>query len=204
MTQSIRRIRLALLAALAVLVGACQTTPKPAWELPAGLKSLPINGYPMAYVERGSGPTVVLVHGSLNDYRFWTSQIESLSSQFRIVSVSLRHYYPEAWKGQGDFSIKRHAEDLATFIERLHIGPVFVVGWSRGGNVAVDMARSRPDLVKKLALMDPSLDALVQDSGSARAEDERITRARTAETYFKKGEMEAGLQYFFDSSNGAG
>ena len=113
-------------------------SPSPAWSLPAGVKTLPVNGYPMAYFERGSGSTVVLVHGALNDYRYWMPQISSLSPRYRIIAVSLRHYYPERWDGKGDdFSLKMHAEDVAAFIERLGAGPVYLVAHSRGGSVAL-------------------------------------------------------------------
>lgn len=204
MRQSIRQSCVVSIFASTIIVGGCQIAPKPSWELPPGVKSLPANGYPIAYVARGSGPTVVFVHGSLNDYRYWTPQIEPLSSRFRVVSISLRHYYPEPWKGEGDFSIKLHAEDLATFIEHLRVGPVFLVGWSRGGTVAVDMTSSRPDLVRKLVLMDPALDALLPVPGGAPAEDTRVKRAKATEVYLRKGETEAGIQYFFDSNNGTG
>ncbi len=51
-----------------------QSVPGPIWNLPTGAKTLSANGYPMAYFERGPVPTVVLVHGSLNDNRYWTPQ----------------------------------------------------------------------------------------------------------------------------------
>jgi len=41
------------------------------WALPAGVAAVDVNGYPMACVERGAGQTIVLVHGSLSDYRYW-------------------------------------------------------------------------------------------------------------------------------------
>jgi esterase len=95
------------LALAAVLTG-CQTIQKPAWDLPADMKTLSANGYPMAFQERGVGPTVVLVHGTLQDYRYWDAQVSSLSPQFRVIAVSLRHYYPERWNGKGDdFSVKQ-------------------------------------------------------------------------------------------------
>ena len=68
--------------ALAFLLAGCQTVQKPAWELPAGVNTLPANGYPMAFQERGVGPTVVLVHGTLQDYRYWDAQVSSLSQSF--------------------------------------------------------------------------------------------------------------------------
>lgn len=189
-------------ASLAALAG-CQTVQTPHWDLPPGVKTLPVNGYPMAYVERGSGPTVVLVHGAINDYRYWTPQLESLSPRFRLVSISLRHYYPEPWNGDGEFSLKLHAEDLAAFIERFG-GPVYLVGHSRGGPVALATAHSRPDLVRKLVLMDPALFTLLPVPGGAPAEDPRIRRAKATEVYLRRGDTEGGLQYFFDDINGPG
>jgi len=46
-----------------------------AWPLPEGIKSVEVNGYPMAYQESGSGTALMLVHGSMNDYRCWNFQI---------------------------------------------------------------------------------------------------------------------------------
>ena len=190
--------------AFLIVLSACQTVQKPDWALPPGVTTLAVNGYPMAYVEQGSGPTVVLVHGSLNDYRYWTPQLETLSSRVRVVSVSLRHYYPEPWNGVGEFSFKRHSEDLATFIERLDVGPVYLVGWSRGGNVAVGTTRLRPDLVRKLVLMDPGLTELAPAPSNAPTLDPRIARIKATQVYFKRSDIEGGLEYYFDGVNGPG
>lgn len=192
------------LLASALAASGCTSITQPAWSLPPGVKTLEAHGYPIAYVERGSGPTVVLVHGALNDYRTWAPQIEGLSNNFRVVALSLRHYYPEPWKGEGEFSLERHGADVADFIERLGAGPVHLVGWSRGGTVAVEAALERPHLVRKLVLMDPALFKLLEQPGSAKVEDPRVKRARATEVYFRRGEMERGLEFFFDDVNGAG
>ena len=64
------------------------------WLLPEGVKTLAVNGYEMAYTERGSGPPVVLVHGAGWDFRYWDGQMEPFSAKHRAIAVSLRHYYP--------------------------------------------------------------------------------------------------------------
>ena len=201
MNDVFRQLGSILIFSSAAILAGCQTMDKPPWELPPGVKSAVINGYPMAYVERGSGPTVVLVHGELNDYRYWSPQLDTLSSRYRVVAVSLRHYYPEPWKGEGKFSIAQHSQDLAAFIERLGAGPVDVVGWSRGGAVAVDMAHSRPELIRKLVLADPALFELLP---GGQKNDRRAKRARETQAFLEKGEMEEGLRYYFDGINGSG
>src|ERR1043166_8768081 len=73
-----------------------------AWALPSGVAAVTVNGYPMAYSECGGGEPVVLVHGSLSDYRYWTPQFASPPPGFRLIAVSLRHFYPEPWDGHAD------------------------------------------------------------------------------------------------------
>ena len=193
-----------LALAAAFILGSCQTAHKPDWNMPPGVNTLSANGYPIAYVERGSGPTVVLVHGALNDYRTWAPQMEPLSARFRVIAISLRHYYPEPWKGDGAFSLKLHADDLVALIERLGVGPVVLVGWSRGGTIAVDVARSRPDLVRKLVLMDAAVYAVLPSEQATPKDDPVVRRAKATEAYFRRADMEGGLQFFFDDINGPG
>ena len=196
-----KRSRALACIAMALAIGACQTVRQPMWDMPPGVKTMDVAGYPIAYVERGSGPVLVLVHGSLNDYRYFMPQVEGLSSRFRVVSLSLRHYYPEPWTGKGEFSYTVHARDLAAFIEGLHAGPVNLVGWSRGGNVVLVMARERPDLIAKLVLMDPAVSELVVGEAG---EEARIGRLRTVQEYFEKNDIDGGLRYFINAVNGAG
>ena len=127
------------------LLSAGHTVAAAPWALPPGVKTLEVNGYPMAFLEGGTGESVVLVHGGATDYRHWRRQVESPPRGFRLIAISLRHYYPERWDGKGDkFSVRQHAEDLVSFIDELKVGPVFLVAHSRGGSVAVRTAQARP------------------------------------------------------------
>src|SRR5262245_66691513 len=79
-------------------------------ELPPGVKTLRINAYDMVYVEKGSGRPLILVHGAINDYRYWAAQMEPLAQSSRAIAVSLRRYFPERWDGKGgNFSMQQHA-----------------------------------------------------------------------------------------------
>ena len=52
------------------------------------------NGTDMTFAEAGQGDPVVLIHGSLSDYRYWTLQMAALGARFRTIAPSLRHYHP--------------------------------------------------------------------------------------------------------------
>src|SRR5262247_568689 len=89
------------------------------WSIPPGAKTREVNGYPMAYAERGAGVPIVLVHGTNGDYRSFAAQMEPLGARYHAISVSLRHYYPEPWDGEGEFSARQHVEDVIAFITAL-------------------------------------------------------------------------------------
>lgn len=200
MNKPLRRCLISAFASIAFL-GGCQTTQKLSWDLPPGVNTLSVNGYPMAYVERGEGSTLLLVHGAVSDYRTFAPQMTSLSPKLRVIAVSLRHYYPERWNGKGShFSERQHAQDLIAFIERLGTGPVYLAAHSRGGMPAILLTQSRPDLVRKLVLMEPPLKAL----HAAGAEDPRVPRWKETVRRFETQSVDAGLEYFIDSVVGPG
>jgi esterase len=170
--------------------------------LPEGIKSVELTGYPMAYRESGTGAPLLLVHGSLNDYRCRDSQVPVFAEQYRVIAVSLRHYFPERWDGQDeDFSILQHADDVAEFIRRLDLGPVHLIGHSRGGAIALNVAADHPEVIRTLLLVDPSgLEALLPDTPESRAMavEGRKLRERLAAD-LAKGDREASLKAYIEA-----
>jgi pimeloyl-ACP methyl ester carboxylesterase len=122
------------------------------------MQTLRVNGYDMSYLEVGDGPPLVCVHGSLCDFRIWSSVLGPLTQKHRVIAPSLRHFFPDCWDGVGDtYSIAQHVDDVIGFIEQLNIGLVDLMGHSRGGHIAFRAAQRRPDLLRKLILAEPRL-----------------------------------------------
>jgi pimeloyl-ACP methyl ester carboxylesterase len=177
------------------------------WPLPAGVKTLAVNGYPMAYVEQGAGGPVVLVHGTNGDYRSWVHQMEPLGAKYRAVSVSLRHYYPEPWDGAGEFSARQHVEDVIAFIEGLNAGRAFLIGHSRGGHVSMHVALRRPDLLRGLVLVEPGLPPAALMPGSPDGErfaSVRSERTRRLTEMVNAGRIDEAVEHFVDAISGPG
>ena len=172
------------------------------WELPLGVKTLAVSGYEMAYIERGQGIPVVLVHGTLNDYRAWACQMDHFSADYRTIAVSLRHYYPEHWNGEGDdFSVRQHVDDLASFVRELKAGSVHLVGHSRGGDVVLILAKEHPQLVKSIVLADPApLEGILPKTPKVSAETKkRRAFVIAAIEQLRKGDLDRGLEIFIDA-----
>lgn len=171
------------------------------------MQTLRVNGYDIAYVERGIGPPVLLVHGSLNDLRYWAAQLEPLAAAGRrAIAVSLRHYWPERWDGAGDgFTIDQHVADLAALAAMLDGGrPVDVVGHSRGAHIAFRLAQRHPDAVHRLVLAEPSgvLDASLLPPGTPPASYADFISE--AVELVRRGDVEEGLRSFVGYTGGAG
>jgi pimeloyl-ACP methyl ester carboxylesterase len=170
------------------------------------MQTLRVNGHDMAYLEVGQGPPLVCVHGALGDFRTWSPVLGPLSKQHRVIAVSLRHFFPEQWDGVGDtYSIAQHVADVIAFIEQLETKPVDLMGHSRGGHISFRAAQRRPELLRKLVLVEPggevdaSLDAAAkpgpsQFTGRFAAAAERITA----------GDVDGGMKFFFDTVEGDG
>lgn len=198
--------RIALIIA-GLLVASCQTVTPRTWNLPPDVKTAEVNGYEMAYVERGAGPPVLLVHGTVMDYRYWVSQMEPLGRTHRVIAVSLRHFYPEVWGGKGtDFSAEQHAKDLAAFIRRLGAGPAHLVGHSYGGGVAFLVAKHNPELLLSLTLADPApLEGITPPTAETVAEiSARREIVKAAVEHLESGDIDGGLERFVEGAVGTG
>jgi pimeloyl-ACP methyl ester carboxylesterase len=199
------RLTMAALA-LGVLLG-LPTGARAQWAIPDEVKTVSVGGYPLAYRETGSGEPVVLVHGSLGDYRIWYAQAPAFSKDYRVLSLSLRHYYPERWNGVGDdFSVAQHAADVAALIQRLNLGPVHLLGHSRGGAVVLTVAKEHPELIKTLILEDASgMEGLLPETPETKAMAGEVKGlvARLREN-LAAGDKEKAGQEFTDGLNGPG
>jgi esterase len=120
------------------------------------MKTLRVNDYDMAFVERGAGAPLLLVHGTFGDCRHWAPQMEPFGAHYRTIAISLRRCWPEQWDGEGsDFTVQQHTADVAAFISALQAEPVHLLGLSRGGHIAFRVAQNFPHLVRTLVLVEP-------------------------------------------------
>jgi pimeloyl-ACP methyl ester carboxylesterase len=171
------------------------------------MKTIDVGQHAMPYVDIGRGAPLVAVHGSLGDFRVWAPVMGPLSRRTRFITPSLRRFFPEAWDGQGaGFTIAEHTADMIAFLEGLQLGPVDLLGHSRGGHIAFRVAEQRPDLVRKLILAEPGgeLDATLMPPGTDAPSGDRVASILDAARLIGAGEVEKGLELFVDRIYGAG
>jgi len=106
------------------------------------------------YEEAGSGPSLVLVHGSWADHSGWAAVVPLLAATYRVVTYDRRgHSQSSQPPGQG--SINEDVEDLAGLIRLLNLQPALVAGNSFGALITLRLAGAHPDLLRGLAVHEP-------------------------------------------------
>jgi len=173
------------------------------------MQTIHVNGYDMAYLDVGQGndgaSPLVCVHGTLGDFRTWYPLLGPLSRKHRVISVSLRHFFPEHWDGVGDdYRMAQHVSDVIAFIEQVNPRPVDLLGHSRGGHIAFRIAQQRPDLLRKLVLAEPGgdLDSTLDPAAKAGAPSALAARTLLSVGKVREGDIEGALQNFVDGIDG--
>lgn len=95
-----------------------------------------------------AGPAVVFIHGWTHNLSVWDDQVAAMSSRYRVVRFDTRGY----GKSTGFSDQSADPQDLLTLLEALHIPRAYIVGHSRGGDVALRFAAAYPQRVSGLVL----------------------------------------------------
>jgi pimeloyl-ACP methyl ester carboxylesterase len=169
-------------------------------------KEVGVDGLTLHYIELGQGTPVLLVHGTLEDYRTWDGQLEAFSKGYRLISYSRRYHYPNEWpRDSTDFSVTLHARDLAAFIKALNLPPVHLVGHSYGAFIAFLVARDHPEVIRSLTLGEPPIMPLLKTTPEGDAVlGAVITGSIATSEAFKQGNDEEGVRRFVNGVLGEG
>jgi pimeloyl-ACP methyl ester carboxylesterase len=111
-----------------------------------------VNNVRLHYVEAGSGPLVVLLHGFPEFWYSWRRQIEALSAAgFHVIAPDMRGYnLSEKPPGVRSYRMEHLTADIAALIRHTGAQTAAVVGHDWGGVVAWMFAATRPQLTRKL------------------------------------------------------
>ncbi len=173
----------------------------------ADVKQVSANGTQLAYVEAGQGDPVVLVHGGLQDYRFWNSHIPVFAKSYRVIAYSRQNHFPNAASKDGlpDGAADAHGEDLAAMLDGLGIKRAHIVAHSSGAHAALFFAANHPDMVRTLVINEPPAAALLTGApGGVDVLKEWSARFAPAREAFQKDDIDAGLRLFAEAVGGPG
>jgi len=111
-----------------------------------------LHGQELSYVDSGSGPVVLFIHGILGSQRQWAHLVDKIDGDHRVVVPDLFGHGDSA-KPTGDYSLSAHAATLRDLLDHLEIERVTLVGHSLGGGIAMQFFYLFPDRVDRLVLV---------------------------------------------------
>lgn len=161
----------------------------------------------ISYEIRGTaGDPVVLVHGSLVDRHNWDAIVPALSQSLQVLTYD-RRGHGESIGPLRPNPVRDDAHDLAGLLESLDFLPAHVVAHSYGGAVAFRLALERPELVRSIAVHEPTFVALLRaDPASAPEADRLIQGVEALRARASAGDPEAaarGIVQAFSTQEGA-
>lgn len=112
------------------------------------------NGETLAYIEAGDpkNDTLLLVHGNFSSGAHYYRAINNLSPEFHIIAPDMRGFGDSTYNNRIS-TLKELGDDLILLLDELKIEKAFVLGWSLGGGVVMEMAAHHPKRVEKLVLV---------------------------------------------------
>ena len=116
-------------------------------------KEVLVFGQKIHYVEAGSGPTVILLHGLGGSTQVWQFNIGPLAEKFHVV-VPDQIGFGKSDKPLVNYRIRTYVDFLDQFCKQLKIERATLVGNSMGGWIAAAFTAAFPDRVDKLVLVD--------------------------------------------------
>jgi pimeloyl-ACP methyl ester carboxylesterase len=115
------------------------------------------SGVRLRVAESGSGQPVLLIHGLFVDHSSWDLVMPELAEHFRVVAPDLPGFGASEKPPSSRFAygIDAFTEAIADLFAGLELGRAALVGHGLGGAIALTLAARHPELVSRLALVDP-------------------------------------------------
>ncbi len=116
--------------------------------------TIPVNDFNLSYDDLGEdGIPVIFLHGYPFSKAMWKQQLQFLQATNRVIACDIRGFGKSRYE-QSSLSIDLFADDLLTFMYKLHIEKAIICGLSMGGFIALNAMQRFPGHFEALILCD--------------------------------------------------
>jgi pimeloyl-ACP methyl ester carboxylesterase len=115
-------------------------------------QQLSLHGQSIAYVEAGTGPTLVLIHGIAEAAWAWEVIIPTLARTHRVIAPDLLGHGRSS-KPRGDYSLGNQATLVRDLMISLDLEHATLVGHSLGGGITMQFAYQYPERCERMVLI---------------------------------------------------
>ena len=110
-----------------------------------------VHGLKMHYLRLGSGPTLVLLHPGLGTAEYaWSAAMPFFAPSFDVIAPEQMGHGKTNDDPKRPMLVHSMAEDTVELLRQLGVTSAVFVGWSDGGNLALDIAMHHPQLARRI------------------------------------------------------
>lgn len=165
-------MRKAALLLLSLVITAASAQPKPTTGY------APVHGLKMYYEVHGKGEPVVLLHGAfMTITNNWDGWIGELAKTRKVIAVEMQGHGRTADNPRREMTSENLADDVAALITYLKIPRADLIGYSMGGEVAMQCAIRHPDKVRKAVIISSTF----RSDGAVAGANESISKLTAAD-----------------------
>jgi len=106
------------------------------------------------FQQQGSGDHLILIHGLFGSLENLNMVAKKMAQHYCVTSVDVRNHGLSFH--ENDMAYDSLAQDVVNLLDHLAIEQAYVLGHSMGGKIAIQLALTFPDRVKKLIVADIS------------------------------------------------
>ena len=133
-------------------VSGVSAKPTPLRPFAVETRTARVHGRSVTYLQAGSGPVLLLVHGMAGNRENWRAVVEPLSRAHTVIVPDLPGH-GDSEPGGGDYSLGSLAAGLRDLLLLLGHERATLVGHSLGGGIAMQFTYQFPEMVERLALV---------------------------------------------------
>ncbi|MFZ1994081.1 MAG: alpha/beta fold hydrolase [Solirubrobacteraceae bacterium] len=115
-------------------------------------QAVTLHGHSVTYVQKGSGPVLLLIHGMASSLATWRLVVDPLARNATVLAVDLPGHGGSS-PGGGDHSLGALAAGLRDVVAALGHERVTLVGHSLGGGIAMQFSYQFPEMTERLVLV---------------------------------------------------
>lgn len=116
-------------------------------------KRVQVGDISMYYEIYGKGEPLILLHGGYGSSEMMGGMIEAFSKKYKVIAVDSRSQGRTTDSDEKELTYAQMALDVNGFMDMLQIKKAKFVGWSDGGDIALELALIHPEKINKAVIL---------------------------------------------------
>jgi len=122
-------------------------------EYPFASHWMEVGGHIMHYIDEGTGPVLLMVHGNPTWSFAWRHLVQQLSREYRVIAIDHIGCGFSAKPQDDVYALEDHISRLVAFIECLNLTNITLFAHDWGGGIGMGAAGRMPDRFRRFVLM---------------------------------------------------